>query len=84
MSEHAATGLDYVAIFMFLNTVAGGHYQERWTESALQSALAAALAQGWLEVRAAEGESPLPPESAIRPGGPRLHLTATGLGVLLS
>ncbi len=31
--------MDYVAIYTLLNTVSGGHYQERYTEPDLQSAL---------------------------------------------
>lgn len=84
LSEHGSTGLDYVSLFMFLNTVAGGHYQERWSEPELKTALAAALGRGWIEVRSAEDEAPLPPELAARPGGPCLHLTATGQSALFS
>ncbi|MGH9489234.1 MAG: hypothetical protein ACRD2F_00710 [Terriglobales bacterium] len=78
LAEHAATGLDYVSIFIFLNTVPGGHYQETIGAEVLQAVLRAALTRGWIEAGPAEGPTPLSPELAIKPGGARLHLTASG------
>lgn len=83
LAEHAATGLDYVSVFIFLNTVAGGHYQETIGEEALQAVLQAALTRGWIEARGAEGPTPLSLELAIKPGGARLHLTSSGREALL-
>ncbi len=63
---------------MLLNTVAGGHYQERYDENAIRQALATAGAQGWVEGRGTEGQ-PLPSiASEAASGVARLHLTALG------
>lgn len=60
LAEHAGQRMDFVAIFMFLNTVAGGHYEERCSEEDLRGALAELLAAGEiateLEARGAPGD----------------------------
>lgn len=50
LASHAGQPMDYVAVFMFLNTVAGGHYQERFTESEVKAALQALLSAGAVEL----------------------------------
>jgi hypothetical protein len=49
LAQHAGQPVDAVALFMFLNTVAGGHYQEVCSEEDLQAALRALLAAGLIE-----------------------------------
>lgn len=84
-AEHAPQGLDYVSVFMFLNTVAGGHYEERYPEAEIRAALKAALERGWL---APEGDGEAGPrpgtEPAAGPGAGRLHLTDSGRTTLAS
>ncbi|HXR97583.1 MAG TPA: hypothetical protein VN709_07040 [Terriglobales bacterium] len=48
LAAHAEQPIDYVAIFMFLNTVAGGHYEDRWSETAIRTELDAMMAGGLL------------------------------------
>ncbi len=84
-AEHAPQGLDYVSVFMFLNTVAGGHYEERYPEAEIRAALKAALERGWL---ARNGEGEAGPVSgtgpAVGPGAGPLHLTDSGRTTLAS
>lgn len=49
LAEHAGQPVDYVALFMFLNTVAGGHYEERHSELEIQSTLLALEQSGLIE-----------------------------------
>ena len=49
LASHAGQPVDYVALFMFLNTVAGGHYEERYGEAELGEAVQALLASGAIE-----------------------------------
>lgn len=49
LASHSGQPVDYVALFMFLNTVAGGHYEERCTEAKLASALRDLLSTGQIE-----------------------------------
>lgn len=44
LAAHAGERMDYVAVFMFLNTTDGGHYEDRYGEDAIQAALAELLA----------------------------------------
>jgi hypothetical protein len=44
LTAHAGEPMDYVAVFMFLNTTDGGHYEERYGEEAIRAALAELLA----------------------------------------
>lgn len=49
LAQHAGQAVDALALFMFLNTVAGGHYQEFCSEEELQAALRALLAARLVE-----------------------------------
>ncbi len=49
LAQHAGQPVDAVALFMFLNTVAGGNYEDRCSEGDLQSARRALLAAGLIE-----------------------------------
>jgi hypothetical protein len=44
LAAHAGEPMDYVAVFMFLNTTDGGHYADRHGEDAIRAALAELLA----------------------------------------
>ncbi|MGH2344257.1 MAG: hypothetical protein ACRDG4_03460 [Chloroflexota bacterium] len=46
LAVHAGQRMDHVALFMFLNTVGGGHYEERYSEEELLSTLDAMLRAG--------------------------------------
>ncbi len=85
LAEHAPEGLDYVSVFMFLNTVAGGHYEERYQEAEIREALKAAVEWGWV---APGGDGEAGPVSgtgpAAGPGAGRLHLTDSGRTALAS
>lgn len=48
--------VDYPAVFILLNTVAGGYYQERFGEQEIQAALIALHADGSLSAHGADGE----------------------------
>lgn len=49
LASHAGQPVDFVALFMFLNTVAGGNYQERVTEDELTTCLRGLLASQAIE-----------------------------------
>ncbi|MHB8733907.1 MAG: hypothetical protein ACYC6M_01275 [Terriglobales bacterium] len=60
LAEHAeATPVDEVAVFMLLNTVAGGHYEDRYSEDAIRAELTQLLDAGMIDVRDATGASGL-------------------------
>lgn len=66
LAAHAGEPVDYVAMVMLLNTVAGGHYEERHSEDDIQRALEWLLREGRIEA-VAGGEG-----STFRlPGSPR-------------
>jgi|GEM_PF-7070163 len=50
LASHAGQPMDYVAVFMFLNTVAGGHYEERFSEAEVRAGLAQLLGAGVIEL----------------------------------
>jgi len=58
LMEHAGHPVDRVALFMFLNTVPGGHYAERYTETEIGAALDAMLAAGTIEAEEHGSEAP--------------------------
>lgn len=66
LASHAGQAVDFVAIYMFLNTVAGGHYEERHSETDIVAALQQMVAAGTIE--AWEGERRLLPPMAVVPG----------------
>ena len=70
LSAHASATVDYVAVFMLLNTVAGGHYQERYPEAAIRASLRLLLAEGAIE--AWESDQRLAPDSVL-PGETPCH-----------
>ena len=49
LAGHADQPIDYVAVFMFLNTVAGAHYEDRWSEDEIRRELDLMLAAGLIE-----------------------------------
>lgn len=49
LATHTGQPMDFVAIFMFLNTVAGGHYEDRHGEDAIRAALVELVATGAIE-----------------------------------
>ena len=65
LCERPDAPVDYVAIFMFLNTVAGGHYQERATEDELRQALHRLLHDGHVQARNPDGELVLQPVPGV-------------------
>jgi len=71
--SHAGQPVDYVALFMFLNTVAGGHYEERYSEAEIGDSLRQLLASGEVEAwTAAEVKLQLHPETFV-PGETTCH-----------
>lgn len=58
LMEHAGQPVDRVALFMFLNTVPGGHYVERYTEAEIGAALGAMLTAGTIEAEEHGPEAP--------------------------
>lgn len=89
LAEHSPQGLDYISIFMFLNTVAGGHYEERYPEAEIRAAVTAVVERGWVAVAGDDGEGPQSvADSALEPadlgpGAHRLHLTDSGRAALV-
>ncbi|MGH9416070.1 MAG: hypothetical protein ACRD01_05530 [Terriglobales bacterium] len=65
LRQHAGEAVDYVAIFMLLNTVAGGHYEDRYGEDELRRQLAELLTQG--RIRAWHGLQQLD-AATVKPG----------------
>ncbi len=63
LAQHAGQPVDAVALFMFLNTVAGGHYEDRCSEETLQAALRSLLASRLVE--AWRNDRKLDPETEI-------------------
>ncbi|MGH9476724.1 MAG: hypothetical protein ACRD1C_10370 [Terriglobales bacterium] len=49
LAAHSGEPMDYVAIVTLLNTVAGGHYQERHSEQDIRVALDSMLRDGRIE-----------------------------------
>jgi len=77
LASHSGQPVDYVALFMFLNTVAGGHYEERFTEAELAGALRDLLNSGQIE--AWEGDHALSAASApLAAGHPGCHFRLSG------
>ncbi|MGH9487371.1 MAG: hypothetical protein ACRD04_07245 [Terriglobales bacterium] len=65
LSVHSGEPVDYVAIVTLLNTVAGGHYEERHSEAAIRAALLALLRCKAIVVVAEDAGAPPPwPEAA--------------------
>jgi hypothetical protein len=62
LASHAGQPVDFVALFMFLNTVAGGNYEERYTEADLGQGLRTLL-EGQAIV-AWDKDHPLSPQAA--------------------
>lgn len=69
LAERAGQPVDYVALFMLLNTVAGGHYEERHTEGEIIATLGRLLSEGM--IGAWQDEQLLTPPIDIRPGQTR-------------
>jgi hypothetical protein len=46
LAAHAGEPMDFVAIYMLLNTTDGGHYTDRFDEDTLRAALDDLLSQG--------------------------------------
>ncbi|MGH9482027.1 MAG: hypothetical protein ACRD1L_08020 [Terriglobales bacterium] len=63
LAVHAGEPVDYVAVFMLLNTAAGGNYQERYAEPDLRAGLRQLLAAGTIEAWGTERR--LEPASVI-------------------
>ncbi|HUX67657.1 MAG TPA: hypothetical protein VMV31_09220 [Terriglobales bacterium] len=70
LATHSDAAVDYVAVFMFLNTVAGGHYEERYPEADIRASLRLLLDQG--AVDAWQAGTCLPPETVL-PGVTPCH-----------
>lgn len=70
LAAHAGATVDYVAVFMLLNTVAGGHYQERYPEAAIRASLRQLLAEGAIQAWASD--ACLAP-NAVLPGETPCH-----------
>jgi hypothetical protein len=49
LASHAGQPVDFIALFMFLNTVAGGHYEERYSEADLADGLRELLDSGAIQ-----------------------------------
>ncbi len=82
ISQHGpAAPIDFVAVFMLLNTVAGGHYQDRYSEEQIRSALRALAARGELQATLADGTVVESPD--LQPGLERFHITPAGQAALL-
>ncbi|TAN21999.1 MAG: hypothetical protein EPN33_10110 [Acidobacteria bacterium] len=64
LAAHSGEPVDYVAIVTLLNTVAGGHYEERHSEAAIGAALLGLLESGQILAVAPEAAAPAPPEQA--------------------
>lgn len=58
LAEHGGQRMDYVALFMFLNTVGGGHYEERCSEQELLSTLDSMRRTGDIETMPGPEGSP--------------------------
>lgn len=58
LAEHSGQPVDYVALFIFLNTVGGGHYEERYGEQELLSTLQAMERAGEIEAAAGREGNP--------------------------
>lgn len=65
LAAHAGEPCDYVAVYVFLNTVAGAHYEERYSEAEVRASLRELLASGAVE--AWNGDGLLAP-TAVNPG----------------
>jgi len=81
--EHAEKPMDYVAVFMFLNTGTMGHYQERYSDDEIRTALSDLLLQG--HIRAWDDETGATC-SAVQWGAVpcRIALTPEGQSALLA
>lgn len=64
LAAHSGDPVDYVAIVTLLNTVAGGHYQERHSEEAIGAALRALLESGQILAVGSGSAAPVAPEQA--------------------
>jgi hypothetical protein len=82
LAEHGEAPVDYVALFMFLNTVAGGHYQETHSETAIRGALASLLQRGEISAWAPNGKAPLG-EGDVRGPDTVYRITPTGREAML-
>lgn len=69
--------VDYPAVYILLNSAAGGHYEERFEEAEILTELAQMLAAGEIESRNEGGEAA---DKFI--AGVRLRLTARGRSAL--
>lgn len=66
LASRAGQPVDYVALFMLLNTVAGGHYEERHSEREIIATLGDLLNSGIIQ--AWQDNCRLEPPIAIIPG----------------
>jgi hypothetical protein len=57
LAEHYQQPVDGVALYMFLNTVAGGHYEDRFSQEQIDTALQSLLNDGLIS---AESETKPP------------------------
>ncbi|MGH9467873.1 MAG: hypothetical protein ACRD1Y_11020 [Terriglobales bacterium] len=64
LAAHAGEPVDYVAIVTLLNTVAGGHYEERHTEAEIRAALLHLLLNGRILAVPADDAQPVDTEAA--------------------
>ena len=63
LAQHAGQPVDAAALFMFLNTVAGGHYEDLCSEEDLHAALRALLSSRLIE--AWRNDRKLDPETEV-------------------
>ena len=66
LAGHASEPVDFMALYMFLNTAAGGHFEDRHSENEIAVALLSLLADG--SVQAWEDGRRIAPPQSIRPG----------------
>lgn len=64
LAAHSGEPVDYAAIVTLLNTVAGGHYQERHSEEAIGAALLALLDSGQILAVGSGSAAPVAAEPA--------------------
>ncbi|MGH9412283.1 MAG: hypothetical protein ACRD0Y_00955 [Terriglobales bacterium] len=79
LTAHSGEPVDYVAIVMLLNTVAGGHYEERHSEEQIRTALLGLLRSGEVVFTTATGESTPASAQAAASGQVRCTFRLSGV-----
>lgn len=69
--SHAGQPVDFVAIYMFLNTAAGGHFTDRYEEDAIQACLDAMMTAGEIEFWQPGAPRTADPQRNPQPGSVR-------------